>query len=239
MDSTNKNETAGRPIIVVADGLTKTFSQGVGSLTVVKDVSFRLPERATCAIVGPSGSGKTTLLGICAGLDLPSSGRAILLGRDLADLDEDARADMRLKSVGFIFQNFQLVPTLTAVENVEVPAELVGSPTARRDAMDLLDAVGLADRAHHFPSQLSGGEQQRISIARAFINRPKILFADEPTGNLDTDTSYRVVELLYQVHKMLGTTLLLVTHNADLAKAADISFRMEAGRFVPLTPTPP
>ncbi len=234
--SSTSKESGSKVLLLVADGLCKSFSSGQAQLPVVRDVSFRLAEKTTCAIVGPSGSGKTTLLGLCAGLDTPSSGRAILFGHDLADMSEEERAALRLKNVGFIFQNFQLIPTLTALENVMLPAEVLGTATARKDAMDLLAAVGLVDRAHHYPGELSGGEQQRTSIARAFINRPRILFADEPTGNLDADTSYSVVSLLYQVHKLLGTTLVLVTHNIDLAKAADQLLRMEAGRIVPDLP---
>ena len=217
--------------------LTKTYRSGERELTVLKEVSFTLAAGATCAIVGPSGSGKTTLLGLCAGLDRATSGSVIVDGVALDDLDEDARARVRNEHTGFVFQNFQLVPTLTALENVTVPAELRAGP--RRPAAELNDAatellrqVGLADRRGHYPTQLSGGEQQRVALARAFINRPRLLFADEPTGNLDADTSERVVELLLGLNAQAGTALVLVTHNPDLAARTGRTIRLRDGAMV-------
>lgn len=184
------------------------------------------------SIVGPSGSGKTTLLGLCAGLDRSSSGVIELNNIRLDDLNEDQRAQVRNQHVGFIFQNFQLMPTLTALENVMVPLELRGEKKIKAIALDLLDKVGLADRGHHYPSQLSGGEQQRISLARAFSNKPKILFADEPTGSLDAETSERIIELMFGLNKEAGTTLVLVTHDTDLASKTQRIIRIKGGRIV-------
>ena len=218
------------PVLEVRQ-LTKTYRSGDRELTVLKGVSFTLAAGATCAIVGPSGSGKTTLLGLCAGLDRATSGSVILDGVALDTLNEDARARVRNEHTGFVFQNFQLVPTLTALENVTVPAELRAGP--RRPAAELNDAatellrqVGLADRRGHYPTQLSGGEQQRVALARAFINRPRLLFADEPTGNLDADTSERVVELLLNLNAQAGTALVLVTHNPELAARTGRTIRL-------------
>jgi putative ABC transport system ATP-binding protein len=211
--------------------LTKTFESGSRRLTVLDDVSFDLEDGATCAVVGPSGSGKTTLLGLCAGLDRPSSGSVALCGERLDALDEDARAAVRGRSVGFIFQQFRLIPTLTALENVTVPLELRGergTDAARR----LLDRVGLGDRTDHYPTQLSGGEQQRVALARAFINRPRILFADEPTGNLDTETSERVEDLIFELNAEAGTALVVVTHDLDLAARTERILRLKGGRLV-------
>jgi putative ABC transport system ATP-binding protein len=182
--------------------------------------------------VGPSGSGKTTLLGLCAGLDVPSSGSVLLDGRDLAPLSEDERARLRSETVGFVFQNFQLLPTLTAIENVMVPLELRGERQIREVAASLLKKVGLAERLHHYPAQLSGGEQQRVALARAFLNRPKILFADEPTGNLDNETSDRIVDLLFELNASSGTALVLVTHNLDLARKAGRIIHLKGGRLI-------
>ena len=201
-------------------------------LTVVNDVSFSLMPKATCAIVGPSGSGKTTLLGLCAGLDSPSSGSVILDGQRLETLNEDQRARMRNDLAGFVFQNFQLIPTLTALENVMVPMEIFGGKNARASAIELLEKVGLGERLSHYPAQLSGGEQQRVALARAFINRPKILFADEPTGNLDLETGRSVVEILFELNRAFGTTLVLVTHDAELAGRAGCIIRLKGGRVV-------
>lgn len=184
------------------------------------------------SIVGPSGSGKTTLLGLCAGLDRPSTGYVELNGIRLNDLSEDERSKVRSLNVGFIFQNFQLLPTLTALENVMVPLELLGEKRIRSRSLDLLDKVGLADRADHYPSQLSGGEQQRVSLARAFSNTPKILFADEPTGNLDAETSETVVNLLFQLNRDYGTTLVLVTHDLELASRTQRIIRIKGGHMV-------
>lgn len=191
-----------------------------------------LDEGATCAIVGPSGSGKTTLLGLCAGLDTPTSGSVNLNGSNLSTLNEDERARLRNECVGFVFQSFQLIPTLTALENVMVPLELRGEGRAREYALELLERVGLSDRATHYPTQLSGGEQQRVALARAFINRPRILFADEPTGNLDAETSRRIVEILFELNTSLKTAIVLVTHDVELAEKAQNVIRLKAGRVV-------
>ncbi len=218
--------------MLVARGLTKDYSSGAHRLTVLRDVSFRVPGGTFLAIVGPSGSGKTTLLGLLAGLDTPTDGAVILDGADLTRLTEDQRAQLRGEKVGFIFQSFQLIPTLTALENVQVPLELRGDPGAAARARDLLTRVGLADRVDHFPTQLSGGEQQRVAIARAFANRPRILFADEPTGNLDGATGARIVELLETLNREEGTTVVLVTHDPVLAARAGRMLRMRDGRVV-------
>ncbi|MEW5978153.1 MAG: ABC transporter ATP-binding protein [Acidobacteriota bacterium] len=219
------------PLLIVED-LTKSFITGSSLLTVVKNVSFQLPSAATCAIVGPSGSGKTTLLGLCAGLDQPTSGSVRLNGLQLDALDEDQRAEVRNQYVGFVFQNFQLIPTLTALENVMVPVELRGGNHVQSLAVDLLKQVGLGDRLDHYPAQLSGGEQQRVALARAFINRPTILFADEPTGNLDAETSERVTELLFELNRAAGTTLVLVTHDVELARHTQRIIRLRGGAIV-------
>ena len=209
--------------------LTKSYRSGDDTLTVVKDISFALPAGASCAIVGPSGSGKTTLIGLCAGLDLPTSGEVLLDGVSLGSLDEDGRARVRNDILGFVFQTFQLLPTLTALENVMVPLELRGGNHARDQAVELLKRVGLGERLTHYPAQLSGGEQQRVALARAFINRPKILFADEPTGNLDSETGKLVIENLFALNAEAGTTLVLVTHDLELAKRAQRIIRLKGG----------
>ncbi|OGX85811.1 ABC transporter ATP-binding protein [Hymenobacter glacialis] len=215
--------------ILRVDNLTKTYASAGHELTVLQAVSFELQPADTFAIVGPSGSGKTTLLGLCAGLDRATSGSVWLNGIQLDNLSEDQRAAVRNQHVGFIFQNFQLLPTLTALENVLVPLELRGQRGAAKTALALLDRVGLADRAQHYPAQLSGGEQQRVSLARAFANRPALLFADEPTGNLDPDTSERVVSLLFDLNREAGTTLVLVTHDLDLAARTQRTLRLRGG----------
>ncbi|MEZ0607633.1 ABC transporter ATP-binding protein [Fibrella sp. WM1] len=214
------------------DNLTKTYQSAGQTLTVLHDVSFSLQPGDTFAIVGPSGSGKTTLLGLCAGLDRASSGSVWLNGVQLDTLNEDQRAAVRNQHVGFIFQNFQLLPTLTALENVMVPLELRGQRGAERIARDLLDRVGLGNRGHHYPLQLSGGEQQRVSLARAFSNRPAILFADEPTGNLDEDTSATVENLLFELNREAGTTLVVVTHDLELAAKTGRMIRIRGGHVV-------
>jgi putative ABC transport system ATP-binding protein len=207
--------------------------RGAGhELTVLRDVSLTLAEGDTCAIVGPSGSGKTTLLGLCAGLDDASSGSVVLDGHALEAMDQDARAALRNRRVGFVFQNFQLIPTLTAIENVLVPLELRGESGGSREAEELLRQVGLGERLGHYPAQLSGGEQQRVALARAFIHRPKILFADEPTGNLDAETSAPIVEMLFRLNREAGTALVLVTHDPALAALAGRVVRMSGGRIV-------
>ncbi|KAA3438371.1 ABC transporter ATP-binding protein [Rufibacter hautae] len=219
------------PILNIQD-LTKTYQSTGQTLTVLDNINFSLEEGSTNAIIGPSGSGKTTLLGLCAGLDRSSSGMVELNGIRLDSLNEDARAQVRNQYVGFIFQNFQLLPTLTALENVMVPLELRGEKHIRQQALELLDKVGLADRSHHYPTQLSGGEQQRVSLARAFSNRPKILFADEPTGNLDAETSEKVVKLIFDLNREAGTTLVLVTHDAELAAKTQRIIRMKGGKII-------
>ncbi len=212
--------------------LTKSYRSGGDTLTVVKDISFSLDAGASCAIVGPSGSGKTTLIGLCAGLDLPSSGEVHLGGASLGALNEDGRARVRNEIVGFVFQTFQLLPTLTALENVMVPLELRGGNHVGDQAVELLNRVGLGQRLTHYPAQLSGGEQQRVALARAFINRPKILFADEPTGNLDAETGKLVIENLFALNADAGTTLVLVTHDLELAKRAQRIIRLKGGAVV-------
>lgn len=215
------------------ENLSKTFTGNDGrELTVLHDVSFEIGAGETFAIVGPSGSGKTTLLGLCAGLDQASGGAVYVNGIQLNPLNEDERAAVRNEHVGFIFQNFQLLPTLTALENVMIPLELQGNKNALADASELLERVGLADRLDHYPSQLSGGEQQRVALARAFANRPKILFADEPTGNLDEDTGQLVEDLLFQLNKEANTTLVLVTHDLDLAAKTQRMLRLKGGKVV-------
>jgi putative ABC transport system ATP-binding protein len=218
--------------MLVAQDLTKEFDSGTHRLTVLRDVSFSVPQGEFVAIVGPSGSGKTTLLGLLAGLDTPTRGRVILDGSDLTALSEDDRARLRGEKVGFVFQTFQLIPTLTAVENVQVPLELRGEPGATVRARELLERVGLSDRLDHFPTQLSGGEQQRVAIARAFSNRPRILFADEPTGNLDGSTGARIVELLEELNRESGSTVILVTHDLTLAEHAGRLIRLADGVVV-------
>ena len=218
--------------ILAVENLTKTYVSGDKELTVLANVTITLQEGETCAIVGPSGSGKTTLLGLCAGLDAPSAGSVQLCGIDLQVLSEDQRAEVRNKYVGFVFQSFQLIPTLTALENVMVPAELRGEKGARSRAVELLSKVGLADRAGHYPAQLSGGEQQRVGLARAFINRPRILFADEPTGNLDSETGETIEALLFELNKTAGTTLVLVTHNLELAAKTQRIIELKGGEVV-------
>ncbi|MEL6865058.1 MAG: ABC transporter ATP-binding protein [Bacteroidota bacterium] len=212
--------------------LSKTYQSGQRALTVLDQVSFSLEAGDSMAIVGPSGSGKTTLLGLCAGLDRPSSGEVRLNEVLLNPLSEDERAAIRNQYVGFIFQNFQLLPTLTAFENVMVPIELQGGRQAAKQAKELLERVGLADRYDHYPTQLSGGEQQRVSLARAFANRPRILFADEPTGNLDEATGQTVEDLIFELNREAGTTLVMVTHDLELAGKTQRMIRLKGGKVV-------
>ncbi|HEY2801104.1 MAG TPA: ABC transporter ATP-binding protein [Chthoniobacterales bacterium] len=219
------------PILSVRS-LTKSYATGAGPLTVLHDISFVLEQGATCSILGPSGSGKTTLLGLAAGLDQPTSGSLFLNGISLGEISEDERARIRNELVGFVFQNFQLIPTLTALENVTVPMELRGDRGAREFARELLQQVGLAERTDHYPTQLSGGEQQRVALARAFINRPKILFADEPTGNLDAETSEKVIEIMLELNCSAGTALVLVTHDPEVARLTERTIRLRNGRMV-------
>lgn len=215
--------------ILEVSNLTKTYTNESKSLTVLSDVSFSIESGLKLSIVGSSGSGKTTLLGLCAGLDRASSGSVLLNGILLDRLDEDQRGYVRNMHVGFVFQNFQLLPTLTALENIMVPMELRRETGIRKKALDLLDRVGLAERHNHYPTQLSGGEQQRVSIARAFSNNPEILFADEPTGNLDEETSEKIQSLLFQLNRESGTTLVLVTHDLELAQKTDRIIRLKGG----------
>jgi putative ABC transport system ATP-binding protein len=217
--------------ILQAENLTKIYRSAGNFLTVLDNVSFSVEQGASLAIIGPSGSGKTTLLGLCAGLDTPSSGNLALMGFKLNAMGEDDRAYLRNQYVGFVFQNFQLLATLTAQENVMVPLELRGERDAGEKARDLLDRVGLGDRSHHYPSQLSGGEQQRVAMARAFITNPKILFADEPTGNLDEENAHHITELLFGMNREHNTTLVLVTHNLELAQRTQRILRMRGGRL--------
>ncbi len=218
--------------ILNIQNLGKTYQSAGRTLTVLEDINFSVEEGATMAIVGPSGSGKTTLLGLAAGLDRSSTGTVELNNIPLDQLNEDQRASIRNQYVGFIFQNFQLLPTLTALENVMVPLELRKEKNIKPRAVDLLQKVGLANRGHHYPAQLSGGEQQRVSMARAFINKPRILFTDEPTGNLDAETSRGIVDLIFNLNKEAGTTLVMVTHDLDLANKTGRIIKLKGGRVV-------
>lgn len=223
--------------IISLEQVSKIFKSGNRLLTVLDKVSFSVQKGSTLSIIGPSGSGKTTLLGLCAGLDRSSSGTVILQNNRLDTMNEDQLADVRNRYIGFIFQNFQLIPTITAIENIMVPLELRGEKKVRPRATELLDKVGLADRGHHYPAQLSGGEQQRVSIARAFCNKPSILFADEPTGNLDAETSEKIVNLIFDLNKESGTTLLLVTHDAELASRTQRIIHLKGGKIMSDTST--
>jgi putative ABC transport system ATP-binding protein len=220
------------PAMLHSQSLTRTYRSGGRDLTVLKDITFTLEPGGFLAILGPSGSGKTTLLGLLAGLDQPSAGSVHLDGQELGSLNEDQRARLRGEKIGFVFQAFQLIPTITALENVQVPLELRGDPHTAARARELLDRVGLAGREHHYPAQLSGGEQQRVALARAFSSRPKLLFADEPTGNLDAATGATIIDLMVELNRDLGTTLVLVTHDLDLAARARRTIRLADGRVV-------
>ncbi len=212
--------------------VSKTYHSANNTLTVLDQINLAIKKGETLAITGPSGSGKTTLLGLCAGLDSASSGSVALSGITLNDLSEDERAAVRNQYVGFIFQNFQLLPTLTALENVMVPLELRGAKNSKATALELLEKVGLASRSHHYPIQLSGGEQQRVSLARAFSNQPAILFADEPTGNLDAETSEKIIKLLFDLNKDAGTTLVIVTHDNELAARTNRIVKIKGGSII-------
>jgi putative ABC transport system ATP-binding protein len=218
--------------ILTISHVSKTYTAAGRSLSVLEDIDFSVRAGSTVAIVGPSGSGKTTLLGLSAGLDRCTTGSVALNGVVMDGLNEDERADIRSRYVGFIFQNFQLLPTLTALENVMVPLELRGEKHIRNRAKELMEKVGLADRLHHYPVELSGGEQQRVSLARAFSGQPRILFADEPTGNLDAETSAKIEELLFGLNREAGTTLIIVTHNAELAANTQRIIRLAGGRII-------
>ncbi len=213
------------------DKISKVYRSGNRELEVLHNIHFEVPDGQVCSIVGPSGSGKTTLLGLCAGLDTPSTGDISIAGRSLSGKSEDELAAIRNELVGFVFQSFQLIPTLTALENVMVPMELRGQGNVQKQARELLERVGLGDRTHHYPTQLSGGEQQRVAIARAFINKPVLLFADEPTGNLDTDTSESIESLLFDLNRDAGTTLVLVTHDLELAAKTHRIIRLRNGHI--------
>ena len=218
--------------ILSIHNVSKTYQSGGRTLSVLEDINISVGAGDTLSIVGPSGSGKTTLLGLAAGLDRSTNGTVELNGIKLDNLSEDQRAAVRNKHVGFIFQNFQLLPTLTALENVMVPMELRGEKGAKARAVDLLQKVGLGDRGHHYPAQLSGGEQQRVSLARAFSNKPQILFADEPTGNLDAETSEKIIELIFNLNKEAGTTLILVTHDNELANKTGRIIKLKGGKII-------
>jgi putative ABC transport system ATP-binding protein len=224
-------EHSPEPPILKLESVEQRYRSGERELVVLHAVDLAIARGEAVAIVGPSGSGKTTLLGLCAGLDSPTAGRIFLAGQPLHALDEEARAALRNARIGFVFQNFQLIPTLTALENVCIPLELRGVRQAASQARDWLARVGLAERAHHYPVQLSGGEQQRVAIARACIGDPEILFADEPTGNLDADTSGQIEDLIIEAHRRRGNTLVMVTHNAELAARADRIIRIHGGRI--------
>jgi len=216
-------------------GVSKTVPSGAGSITILHPIDLTIDAGRVVAITGPSGSGKSTLLGLLAGLDAPYSGSVILDGVDITALDEDSLARLRGTRIGFVFQFFHLLPSLTALENVLVPMEIAGVPQAAARAKTLLEEVGLSDRGHHYPSQLSGGEQQRVAIARALANNPPILLADEPTGNLDSATGHSVIELLLEVNRTRKTTLVLVTHDPELAAVADVAIALRDGRVVRTT----
>jgi putative ABC transport system ATP-binding protein len=218
--------------LLTVEHLSKVFKSGDRTLTVLKDVSFAVEAGSATAIVGPSGSGKTTLIAICAGLERPSEGSVVFDGKSLHRASEEELAAIRNLFIGFVFQSFQLLPSLTALENVMVPAEIRGENHARRRAAELIEKVGLGARRDHYPAQLSGGEQQRVAIARAFVNRPKILFADEPTGNLDAETAAEVVRLIFDLNRTTGTTLMLVTHDRELTDQADRVLTLKAGALI-------
>ena len=225
---TDKNRSS----IIYVDNLCKTVSSNNNPLTILSSVSFRIKPAESVAIMGASGSGKSTLLSLLAGLDVASSGLIEILGQSMGELDEDGRAAMRNQQIGFVFQSFQLLPNLNALENVMLPLELVGNKNARQMASDLLDRVGLSQRLTHTPNQLSGGEQQRVALARAFVTRPKILFADEPTGNLDSTTGENIIDLLFELNKENQTTLVLVTHDQRLAERCQRIIELKAGSIV-------
>jgi len=219
--------------VLKAESVTKKVSSPEGTLTILAEVDLQIAAGETVAIVGASGAGKSTLLALLAGLDEPSAGRVWLNGAELTALDEDGRAAVRARHVGFVFQSFHLVPSLTAIENVMLPLELAGMPKARSAAAEVLAQVNLSPRREHYPRQLSGGEQQRVAIARAFVTRPAVLFADEPTGNLDSVTGERIIELLFDLNKAAQTTLVVVTHDEAIARRCGRIIKIEAGRLVP------
>jgi len=227
-----RNQSVKNDVVLEARQVSKQVSSPEGSLTILSDVSFQILSGESVAVVGPSGAGKSTLLALLAGLDLPSGGHVLLNGRNLSDLDEDGRAGVRADSVGFVFQSFHLVPSLNALENVMLPLELAGRRDARAPALKIIEQVGLKDRWSHYPSQLSGGEKQRVAIARAFATEPAVLFADEPTGNLDSRTGANIMDLMFDLNQSSSTTLILVTHDTDLAERCDRILALDAGRLV-------
>jgi putative ABC transport system ATP-binding protein len=232
MGESIKVEARSRETIVRAQSLGKTVPNGATGLTILSDVSFQVQAGEAVAIVGASGSGKSTLLGLLAGLDTPTAGKVHVNGQDLFALDEDGRAAVRARMVGFVFQSFQLLPAMTALENVMLPLELAGSSEAGADARQMLARVGLGERLSHYPKQLSGGEQQRVAIARAFVTAPSLLLADEPTGNLDAETGNQIIDLMFGLNRERGTTLVLVTHDEALSQRCDRVLRLASGRLV-------
>jgi len=226
------NESLDVAEVLSAHGVSKQVSSPEGSLTILSDVSFVINAGESVAVVGPSGAGKSTLLALLAGLDLPTSGHVVLNGANLSDLDEDGRALVRAESVGFVFQSFHLVPSLNALENVMLPLELAGGAGARSASLAIVGKVGLSDRWSHYPAQLSGGEKQRVAIARAFATEPAVLFADEPTGNLDSGTGSNIMELMFELNRSSSTTLILVTHDRSLAERCDRILSLDAGQLV-------
>ena len=226
------NESPSSKSVLATEQISKQVSSPEGSLTILSDVSFSIERGESVAIVGPSGAGKSTLLALLAGLDLPTNGRIWLDGWELSALDEDGRAQVRAASVGFVFQSFHLVPALNALENVMLPLELAGSEDPRDKALEILNTVGLSERTTHYPAQLSGGEKQRVAIARAFATEPAVLFADEPTGNLDTRTGENIMNMMFELNKNSSTTLVLVTHDRRLAERCDREIRLDAGKLV-------
>ncbi len=227
-----RDQSANPEVVLEAQGLGKQVSSPEGTLTILSDVSFQILAGESVAVVGPSGAGKSTLLALLAGLDLPSIGHVLLNGTNLSTLDEDGRARVRAESVGFVFQSFHLVPSLNALENVMLPLELAGHGAARRAARELIDKVGLADRWSHYPAQLSGGEKQRVAIARGFATEPAVLFADEPTGNLDSRTGANIMALMFELNRNSSTTLVLVTHDGSLAERCDRIIELDGGLLV-------
>jgi len=227
-----ENQSTGGATVLAAHNTSKEVSSPEGSLTILDDVSFNISAGESIAVVGPSGAGKSTLLALLAGLDLPTNGHVVLNGANLSELDEDGRARVRAESVGFVFQSFHLVPSLNALENVMLPLELAGGEDARAASRKIIDKVGLGDRWSHYPAQLSGGEKQRVAIARAFATEPAVLFADEPTGNLDSRTGSNIMELMFDLNRSSSTTLVLVTHDLSLAERCDRILSLDAGRLV-------
>ena len=226
-----QNQLVNKDVVLAASNVSKQVSSPEGTLTILSGVSFRIAAGASVAVVGPSGAGKSTLLALLAGLDLPSDGHIVLNGANLSELDEDGRAKVRAESVGFVFQSFHLVPSLNALENVMLPLELAGKRDARTAAQAIIEQVGLRERWSHYPAQLSGGEKQRVAIARAFATEPAVLFADEPTGNLDSRTGTNIMDLMFELNRNSSTTLILVTHDSSLAARCDRLLELDAGRL--------